>query len=120
MADKMVTLAKEGTLHHRRQAFAYLKEKDVVRKLFDEFPKRFAARHGGYTTYIRLPERKGDGAPMCFFMYLDGPAHKKWLDVQGKEGKTAEQLLSRGGQRAPRDAKKLAAPTEEKGSARQV
>lgn len=41
IADKMVTLAKGGTLHHRRQALAYLKDKDVVRKLFAEFPARY-------------------------------------------------------------------------------
>ncbi len=73
IADKMVTLAKRGTLHHRRQALSYLKEKEVVRKLFAEFPERYATRHGGYTTFVRLHERRGDGAPMCFFMFMDSP-----------------------------------------------
>ena len=65
LAEKMVTLGKHGTVHARRQAMAYINDKDVVRKLFDEIAPRFAARPGGYTRIIKLGTRVGDGAAMA-------------------------------------------------------
>jgi len=64
-ADKMVTLAKKGTLHHRRQALAFLRQKPVVKKLFTETGKAHADRAGGYTRIIRLGQRRGDAAEMA-------------------------------------------------------
>ena len=57
LAEKMITLGKDGTLHARRQALSYINDKDVVKKLFDEIAPRFAARPGGYTRIIRLGPR---------------------------------------------------------------
>ena len=65
LAEKMVTLGKDGTVHARRQAMAYINDKDVVKKLFDEIGPRFAARPGGYTRIIKLGTRVGDGASMA-------------------------------------------------------
>src|SRR5205085_5901587 len=65
LAEKMITLGKDGTVHARRQAMSYINDKDVVKKLFDEIAPRFAARPGGYTRNIRLGPRLGDGAPMA-------------------------------------------------------
>ena len=65
LAEKMITLGKDGTVHARRQAMSYINDKDVVKKLFDEIAPRFAARPGGYTRIIRLGPRLGDGAPMA-------------------------------------------------------
>ena len=65
IAEKMITLGKHGTVHARRQAMAYVNDKDVVKKLFDEISPRFAARPGGYTRIIKLGPRNGDGAPMA-------------------------------------------------------
>ncbi|MDN5293862.1 MAG: large subunit ribosomal protein [Eubacteriales bacterium] len=65
IADKMITLAKRGDLHARRQVLAYLQEEDVVRKLFDQIAPRYADRQGGYTRVIRKGEyRRGDAAEM--------------------------------------------------------
>ena len=64
-ADKMVTLAKKGTLHHRREAIAFLREKDAVKKLFTELGKQHADRSGGYTRVIRVGSRLGDAAEMA-------------------------------------------------------
>jgi len=64
-ADKMVTLAKKGTLHHRRAAVAFLREKDAVKKLFAELGKQHADRNGGYTRVIRVGSRLGDAAEMA-------------------------------------------------------
>ena len=65
IAEKMITLGKDGTVHARRQALAYVNDKDVVSKLFDEIAPRFAARPGGYTRIIKLGPRLGDGASMA-------------------------------------------------------
>lgn len=64
IAEKMITLGKDGTVHARRQAFAYINDKDIVQKLFDDVAPRFSARPGGYTRIIKLGPRKGDGASM--------------------------------------------------------
>ena len=64
LADKMVTLAKRGDLHARRQAFAVIREKDVVHQLFNDAPAKFGSRQGGYTRIIKLGLRSGDAAPM--------------------------------------------------------
>ena len=64
IADKMVTLAKRGDLHARRQAFSVIREKDVVHTLFNEVSDKFSSRQGGYTRIIKLGPRKGDVASM--------------------------------------------------------
>jgi large subunit ribosomal protein L17 len=65
-ADKMVTLAKKGTLHDRRLALAFLRQKDAVAKLFTQVAKQHADRNGGYTRIIRIGQRGGDAAEMVF------------------------------------------------------
>ncbi len=63
-ADRMVTLGKRGTLHARRQALAFVRSRDVVKKLFEDIAPRFADRPGGYTRITKLGVRRGDAAPM--------------------------------------------------------
>ena len=65
IAERMITLGKDGSVHARRQALAYVNDKDVVSKLFSEIGPRFAARPGGYTRIIKLGPRLGDGASMA-------------------------------------------------------
>lgn len=65
MTDKMITLGKEGSLHSRRQALAYIMKEDVVKKLFDEIAPKYADRQGGYTRVIKMGPRRGDGAEMA-------------------------------------------------------
>ena len=65
-AEKMITLAKKGDLHARRQALAYIKDEDVVSKLFDEIAPKYAERHGGYTRILKLGPRQGDVAESVF------------------------------------------------------
>ena len=62
LVEKMITLAKEDNLHARRQAAAFLLEKEAVEKLFDKLGPRFNQRSGGYTRIVKLGWRKGDGA----------------------------------------------------------
>jgi large subunit ribosomal protein L17 len=63
-ADKMISLGKQGTLHARRRAFALLRDKGIVKKLFDEIAPKFKDRQGGYTRVYKLGWRQGDGAPL--------------------------------------------------------
>jgi len=65
MTEKMITLGKNGSLHARRQALAYITKEDVVKKLFDEIAPKYADRQGGYTRIIRTAPRRGDGAEMA-------------------------------------------------------
>lgn len=65
IADRMITLAKRGDLHARRQALAVIRDKDVVAKLFDELKDEYMDRNGGYTRIIRTGSRAGDAASMA-------------------------------------------------------
>ena len=64
VAEKMITLGKRGDLHARRQALAYIYDKDVVSKLFEEIAPKYAERNGGYTRIMKLGPRRGDAAEM--------------------------------------------------------
>jgi large subunit ribosomal protein L17 len=63
-AERLITKAKQGDLHARRQVLAKLRDRDVVAYLFEEVGPRFADRNGGYTRMLKLGPRKGDNAPM--------------------------------------------------------
>ena len=65
LAEKVITLGKQKNLHARRQALAFVYDKDVVDKLFTELGPRYAERPGGYTRVVKLGPRLGDGAPMA-------------------------------------------------------
>ncbi|SKA99141.1 LSU ribosomal protein L17P [Caloramator quimbayensis] len=62
IAEKMITLAKRGDLHARRQALSYITEEEVVNKLFNETAKRYTDRNGGYTRIVKIGPRRGDAA----------------------------------------------------------
>ena len=65
--DKMITLAKKGTLHHRRQAMAYIYDKNLVASMFEQVPERYGTRNGGYCRIIRIEKpRRGDNAKLAF------------------------------------------------------
>jgi large subunit ribosomal protein L17 len=65
LAEKMITLGKDGSLAARRRAHAFILDGDVVGKVFTDLAPRFAARHGGYTRLTKLGLRKGDGAALA-------------------------------------------------------
>ena len=70
-AEKMITLAKKNTLAARRQAMAYIKDEDVVSKLFNEIAPKYEERHGGYTRILKLGPRQGDVAESVFLELVD-------------------------------------------------
>ena len=94
LVEKMITLAKEGTLHSRRQAASYLMTPESVKKLFDKLGPRFGQRNGGYTRIIRVGFRQGDGAETAL------------LELVGSE------LVRRAADRAKRREDKLKALQE--------
>ena len=77
IADKMISLAKRGDLHARRQALAYMKDKAVTHRLFDELKDRYLDRQGGYVRIIKKGVRKGDGAPISVVQLLTSDEQKK-------------------------------------------
>jgi large subunit ribosomal protein L17 len=64
-AERLITLGKSGTLHHRRLAVARLRNKDMVKKLFDEIAPAYAEKNGGYCRIIKTGPRRGDAAEMA-------------------------------------------------------
>ena len=65
LAEKMITLAKRGDLHSRRQALAFVTEEAVVKDLFENIAPKYAERNGGYTRILRMGPRRGDGAEVA-------------------------------------------------------
>lgn len=66
IAEKMITLAKRGDLHARRQVLAYVMDETVVNNLFTDLAPKYAERNGGYTRIIKKGPRRGDAAEMAF------------------------------------------------------
>lgn len=79
-ADQIITLAKRGDLHARRQVLAIVREKDVVHSLFADVEKRFGNLHGGYTRITKIGPRPGDNAPMSVIELIS-------LEEKPKKGK---------------------------------
>ncbi len=71
VAEPLITLAKEDTTANRRLAFARLRDKEMVTKLFEELGPHFKERPGGYMRILRCGFRKGDGAPMALVQLVD-------------------------------------------------
>jgi large subunit ribosomal protein L17 len=96
LAEKMITLAKRGDLHARRQALAVLQDKTVAHRLFDEQKDRFINRQGGYVRIVKKDTRKGDGAPISIIQLLPEEGAKK----KAKKGKKEKKEASAKGQKA--------------------
>lgn len=71
IVEKMITLGRDGSIHARRQALAFLRTQEVVHKLFSEVAPRFRDRPGGYTRVVKLGPRQGDAAPMAYLELVD-------------------------------------------------
>ncbi|MYK41890.1 MAG: 50S ribosomal protein L17 [Gemmatimonadetes bacterium] len=83
-AERVLTCAKKGDLHARRQVLRVIADKQVVAKLFDELGPRYKSRNGGYTRVIKLGPRRGDGAFMSIVELVDRPG------VAAEEAQQAE------------------------------
>ena len=90
VAEKMVTLGKGGTLHHRRLASARLHQEDAVKILFTEIAPAQKERRGGYTRIVRLNERQGDAAQRAILEWVDLPMVTETEPEAEKETKPEE------------------------------
>ena len=84
-ADQLITLAKRGDLHARRQAMAIIQEKRVVHKLFNDAPLRFADRASGYTRLVKVGIRPGDAATLAMVELTGQPIETKKDDEKEKK-----------------------------------
>ncbi|MFO7964744.1 MAG: 50S ribosomal protein L17 [Desulfobacterales bacterium] len=107
LADNMVTLAKRGDLHARRQAMAVIREKSVVHRLFENANERFGNIHGGYTRVVKLGRRPGDAAMISIVELVSSEKEKK---KKKKKTETAKAAPKR--EKKPEPAKEAAAPKE--------
>jgi large subunit ribosomal protein L17 len=73
-AERLITKAKKGDVHNRRQVLSTIEDRAIVHKLFAEIAPRFAERNGGYTRILKLGPRNGDGAPMALIELVEGAA----------------------------------------------
>lgn len=117
LAEKMLTLGKKATLHARRTALSVLRQKDAVKKLFNEIAPRSAERKGGYTRIIKLGYRKSDAAPLAFLEWVDAPVVEEVAEPasekKSKAKKTAAAEVTGTAQAKPKDARKPKAKSEE-------
>jgi large subunit ribosomal protein L17 len=91
LAEKMITLGKRGTLHSRRQAAAFIRDKAVLKKLFDEIAQKYKDRQGGYTRIIKFGFRKGDNAPVSIIELVEEEVKSKGKK-KAKKSKVKEPL----------------------------
>jgi large subunit ribosomal protein L17 len=70
LVEKLVSLAKRGDLHARRNALAIIQDRDIIHKLFDEIGPRYSERDGGYSRIVKTGPRKGDAAPMAIIEFV--------------------------------------------------
>src|SRR5713101_1777966 len=90
LAEKIVTLGKNGSLHARRNALSILRQKDAVKKLFDEIAPRSTDRNGGYTRIVKLGQRKSDSASMAFIEWVDAAQVIEEQPAEEKKAKKKE------------------------------
>lgn len=96
LAEKMITLGKQNTLHARRQAAAFLLNAVVVKKLFESIAARFADRKGGYTRIIKLGHREGDGADLAVIELLGSELSVKKAEKAAAEKAKKEKTKGAG------------------------
>jgi len=90
LAERMVTLGKNGSIHARRTALATLRQKNAVKKLFDDIAPRSAERNGGYTRIVKLGQRKSDSALMAFIEWVDAEKVVEEKPAEEKKAKRKE------------------------------
>ena len=93
IVEKMITIAKKGSLHARRQLLSKLPRDVNINKLFEEFPKRYKNRAGGYTRILKKGVRFGDAAPLAVIELVDRDENEKNQDVP-KKNQTKEDVKS--------------------------
>lgn len=112
VAEKMITLAKRGDLHARRQALSYMKDKATTHKMFEDLKDRYLDRQGGYVRIIKKGNRKGDGAPVSIIQLLPIDEAKKRSKKKGKGAASTSTGKPKKTKKSPDESTDLA--TDEK------
>src|SRR5215471_17269334 len=115
LAEHMVTLGKNGSIHARRTALATLRQKRAVKKLFEDIAPRSAARNGGYTRIVKLGQRKSDSAAMAFIEWVDAAQVIEEKAAKEKKTRRKESELSPE-QKAPEREEPKPEETKHKGA----
>ena len=116
LAERMVTLGKNGSIHSRRTALAVLRQKSAVKKLFDDIAQRSAERNGGYTRIVKLGARKSDSARMAFIEWVDAEhvaeeKPRKEQKAKREEPEPKRQQKKPEAEQSKREEPKAEAPT---------
>ena len=114
VVEPLITLAKRDAEANRRLAFARLRDREVVEKLFADLGPRFKARPGGYTRILRMMPRPGDSAPMALMQLVDGPAAVAVEQPAEQGKKTTRRAKAKASAKAEPKAKPAAEPAEPK------
>lgn len=118
VAEKMITLAKRGDLHARRQALAYIQDKETTHRLFGDLKDRYLERQGGYTRIIKKGVRKGDGAAISIIQLLPIEEGKKKVKKSKTKktspGKAGDVKAGKGKKEESKPKREKAAKKEEK------
>lgn len=107
--EKLVTLAKNDSVHNRRQAARQVPEDSLIAKLFDTLGPRFSTRPGGYTRIMKLGARRGDAAEMAILEFVERSAEK----TEAADEKKAAKKPAKKADKADKKAAKKEAPAEE-------
>src|SRR5713101_5759826 len=114
LAERMVTLGKNGSIHARRSALATLRQKNAVKKLFDDIAPRSAERNGGYTRIVKLGQRMSDSTPMAFIEWVD---MAELIEAKAEEEKKAKRKKAEPKPKRPESER--AEPIEEEPAAKE-
>jgi len=112
LAEKLITLAKRGDLHAHRQVYDVIRDRKLVKKLFDEIAPKFMDRKGGYTRVLKLGVRKGDGAPLSLVeLLLEKPPkeEKKGKKEKGAKKAKPEEMKTAKSSKEKKEAVKMKA-----------
>ncbi len=110
VVERLITLSKRNDTHAMRLAFAFLRNKEIVKRLFTDIGTRYAEINGGYTRVVKAGRRKGDAAPMAIIELTQRKEKEKEKKAEGKKAKA-----KKGKEKAPKTAQaKEVQPKEEK------